>query len=201
MKASIVSLRFSAACLLLPAFGLAIAQNGQRVNRDSAVSADFQNRVSQYLKLHKKAQGNAPAPKATNSPTAITEFQHHLADAIRQLRPGARQGDIFTPAIADVFRKLIATEMNGPDRRKVRKSFEHAEPIHGVRLDVNQSYPDNLPLQSMPPSLLLNLPKLPPELEYRFVGRELVLRDIAANLIVDTIPDVSSARPGSSSKP
>ena len=45
----------------------------------------------------------------------------------------------------------------------------------------------------MPPSLLLNLPKLPKELEYRFVGRELILRDIAANLIVDVIPEVTTA--------
>jgi hypothetical protein len=42
----------------------------------------------------------------------------------------------------------------------------------------------------MPPSLLLNLPELPKELEYRFVGRELVLRDSAANLIVDVLPDI-----------
>jgi len=51
-----------------------------------------------------------------------------------------------------------------------------------------------LPLQSMPPSLLLNLPRLPKELEYRFVGRELVLREIPANLIVDAIPDVTASK-------
>ncbi len=188
-----MSLRSSAIFLLLPAFASAIAQNGQRINRDSALAADFQNRVSQYLKLHKKAQGNAPQPKQTSSPAAIIQFQHHLADAIRELRPDASQGEIFTPPVAELFRKLVAGEMTGPDRAKIRKSFQHAEPIHGVRLEVNQAYPDNLPLQSMPPSLLLNLPKLPPEVEYRFVGRELVLRDIAANLVVDVIPDVSAS--------
>lgn len=189
-----MNLRCWALFLCLPAFALAIAQKSQPINRDSAIAADFENRVSQYLKVHKKAQGDAPQPKQTSSPAAITQFQHDLADAIRHFRPDAKQGDIFTPEIAELFRKLIATEMHGPDRSKIRKSFEHAEPIHGVRLDVNQSYPDNLPLQSMPPSLLLNLPKLPPELEYRFVGRELVLRDIAANLIVDVIPNVSASR-------
>jgi hypothetical protein len=61
-------------------------------------------------------------------------------------------------------------------------------------LEVNQPYPDGLPLQSMPPSVLMNLPKLPPELEYRAVGRELVLRDIAANLVVDIIPDISLSK-------
>lgn len=53
---------------------------------------------------------------------------------------------------------------------------------------MNQEYPDNKPLQTMPPSLLLNLPQLPPEVESRVVGRDLVLRDIGANLIVHFIP-------------
>ena len=44
----------------------------------------------------------------------------------------------------------------------------------------------------MPPSLLLNLPKLPKELEYRFVDHELIVRDVAANLIVDFIPDLTT---------
>jgi hypothetical protein len=32
-----------------------------------------------------------------------------------------------------------------------------------------------------------NLPALPPELEYRFVGRHLVLIDLGANLVVDVL--------------
>ena len=40
----------------------------------------------------------------------------------------------------------------------------------------------------MPPSILLNLPALPHELDYRIVGRTLVLRDVGANLMVDYIP-------------
>jgi hypothetical protein len=37
----------------------------------------------------------------------------------------------------------------------------------------------------MPPSVLLRLPKLPKGLEYRFVGKHLILYDMKANLIVD----------------
>jgi hypothetical protein len=36
---------------------------------------------------------------------------------------------------------------------------------------------------------LLRLPQLPKEVEYRFVGRDLILRDVAANLIVDFLPN------------
>jgi len=35
----------------------------------------------------------------------------------------------------------------------------------------------------------MNLPELPPQLEYRVVGRSLILRDSEANLIVDFIRD------------
>jgi hypothetical protein len=66
------------------------------------------------------------------------------------------------------------------------KSLEHAEPVEG-QIKVNASYPP-VPLQSMPPSLLANLPRLPAGLDYRIVGRSLVLRDVQANLILDFIP-------------
>jgi hypothetical protein len=58
------------------------------------------------------------------------------------------------------------------------------------KLRVNQRYPQGVPLQSTPPTLLLNLPQLPKELEYRIVGRDLVLRDIGANLVVDYLPNI-----------
>jgi hypothetical protein len=160
------------------------------VNRNSAIAADFEKRVADYMKLRQKAQAGLTAPKNTDSPEKIAEYQHELAARIRALRPDAKPGEIFTPEIAELFRNLIHSSLNSPDGEKIRKSYEHAEPLHGIRLNVNQSYPDGVPLQSMPPSLLINLPQLPKELEYRFVGRELVLRDIAANLIVDVLPDI-----------
>ena len=58
---------------------------------------------------------------------------------------------------------------------------------------INEPYPTTLPLATVPPTLLMKLPTLPPELEYRFLGRHLILRDIKANLIVDYIPDVVPA--------
>ena len=44
-------------------------------------------------------------------------------------------------------------------------------------------------LTTMPPDLLAVLPPLPPELEYRFVHRDLVLWDVRADLIVDVLRD------------
>jgi len=58
-----------------------------------------------------------------------------------------------------------------------------------MELQINQSYPEDVPLQSTPPTLLLNLPQLPDGLEYRLLDRELVLRDTQANIIVDYVPN------------
>jgi hypothetical protein len=47
-------------------------------------------------------------------------------------------------------------------------------------------------LQSTPPTLLANLPRLPGELEYRIVGQTLVLYDVSSDLIADLLPNAIS---------
>ena len=164
-----------------------------RVNRDSVIIKDFESRVTDYVKLSKKAASGPAAPKQTESAAKLKEYQLALAAKIRAARPQARQGDIFTPQIAKVFQRLIAAPFGGPKGETLRASLRHAEPVKPLNLQVNDSYPEGVPLQSTPPSLLLDLPKLPPELEYRIVGRDLVLRDVKANLIVDFINNVIPA--------
>jgi hypothetical protein len=58
-----------------------------------------------------------------------------------------------------------------------------------VPLKINVKYPEKEPLSTVPPNVLLSLPKVPEELEYRFVGKYLILRDARANIIVDFIPN------------
>lgn len=53
---------------------------------------------------------------------------------------------------------------------------------------VNERYSWSWP-SFAPPPVLAALPVLPVELQYRFVGRDLVLVDIEANLVVDVLPD------------
>jgi hypothetical protein len=50
---------------------------------------------------------------------------------------------------------------------------------------VNYPYPDQAEFVEMPPTVLLNLPQLPPEVKYRFVGRNLLLIDEDIGLILD----------------
>jgi len=71
----------------------------------------------------------------------------------------------------------------------MHQSLRRSEPVV-LPLKVNRAYPEGVPLETTPPSLLAKLPELPAELEYRVVGHALVLRDATANLIVDFLPDV-----------
>jgi hypothetical protein len=57
---------------------------------------------------------------------------------------------------------------------------------------VNAIYLSEAPLSTMPPKLLTELPELPKGLEYRFIGKTLILYDADASLIVDFIPNAGA---------
>lgn len=164
------------------------------VNAGSAIQAQFQQRIAVYMKLRKTAIEGLPPVSKVSKQGDVAEKQRPLADQIRQARAGARQGDICSPEIANELKHLIAVAMAGRDASRIRASLRNAEPVT-LPLKVNDSFPENLPLQSTPPTLLLNLPELPKELEYRIVGRALVLLDSEANIIVDFVPGALSAVP------
>jgi hypothetical protein len=176
---------FIFAAALLAVGGLAQAPPAPGSN-DTKLVADFRQRAQQYLDWRENTVGKSPPP--ANSPAKIVAARHELANKVRVSRASAKQGELFTPEIADYFRHQIAATMNGRYGKQIRSSLRHSEPTE-MNLQINQSYPENVPLQSTPPTLLLNLPELPKELEYRILGRELVLRDSDANIIVDYIPN------------
>jgi hypothetical protein len=158
------------------------------VNADAAIVQDFEKRMADYAKLRHTLESQEPALKSTGSQEKIVHHEHELARKIRQAREHARQGDIFSPPIAAEFRRLIGLAMQGADGARIHESLRNAEPVR-IKLRVNQAYPSNIPLQSTPPTILLNLPALPPECDYRLMGHDLVLRDAKTNLIVDIVPD------------
>src|SRR5271170_1430417 len=76
--------------------------------------ADFQKRVANYLKLRKSAVSAVATLKATDSPEKIHDHERDIALAIRAARPNAAQGDIFTPANAAEFRRIIQAALSAP---------------------------------------------------------------------------------------
>jgi hypothetical protein len=168
----------------------AFAQESGNVNHGAGVLKDFTDRVAAYMKIHKAAQSQVQRLKPTDSAAAIQDYELRLAEAIREHRRDAAPGQIFTPEITREFRRLIGLTMHGPQAARIRESLKSAAPVGKLVLRVNEAYPAALPLQSTPPSLLLNLPPLPKEMEYRVAGHDLVLRDADANLIVDFLLNV-----------
>src|SRR4029079_3165708 len=105
----------------------------------------------------KTVESKLPALKTTDAQATIRVRQRDLARDIRQARSSARQGAIFTPEIAAEFKRLIGFAMKGRDAARVKGSLKSAEPVK-VALQVGAEYPEGTPLQSTPPTLLLNLP-------------------------------------------
>jgi hypothetical protein len=161
------------------------------VNSDSAIIQDFQKRVAGYLQLRKSIESKLTRLKSTASQEKISRYETELRRAVREARKKAGPGDIFTLEIAAEIRRLITIAVQPEYGNHISQSLRHAEPVQ-LHLEINERYPESVPLQSTPPSLLENLPPLPPEIEYRITGRDLVLLDAKANLIVDVIRGVFS---------
>jgi hypothetical protein len=112
-----------------------------------------------------------------------------LAVAVQRARPNARQGDFFKEDVVPVIKARIADALRGLDFATITGENDPEEKSRMAAVRTYARFPELGPLATMPPSVLLVLPQLPDTLEYRFVGRDLVLRDSHARLVLDFIPN------------
>lgn len=159
-----------------------------RVNAEAALAAEFTKRVAEYVALHNKIEGSLPGLSKDATPDQIDTHQRELGRLIMKARGSARVGDIFTKEIRAYFRRQIAAAFAGPEGRALKSSIMDENP-GPIRLAVNGRYPDSVPLATMPPQVLAQLPRLPDDLEYRFIASRLILLDVHAHIIVDYIDD------------
>ena len=165
------------------------AATGDASAANEKVVAEFNDRLKQYLEVHDKLEKTLPPlPKETN-PTIIDRHQRALEALIRKERATAKRGDIFTPQMEALIRQLMAQVFKGAPGAKLKATIMDENPT-GLKLAVNGRYPDQVPLSTMPPQVLSMLPKLPKELEYRFIGDRLILLDVRAHTIADYIDNV-----------
>jgi len=161
------------------------------VNPDAAVMADFKARVEKYADLQKDLAKGDAKQKDEVSAEQLDKQKRALIARIQAARAGAKHGDIFTPEMHPVFRRLLAPELKGEDGRDAKVVLQDDAPAPGtVAFKVNAKYPEGQPIPTMPANLLLNLPQLPEPLEYRLVGQHLLLLDTAADLVVDYMLNV-----------
>jgi hypothetical protein len=151
--------------------------------------AGFHRAVEAYVELHRALEAGLPPLEITSDPAQLRRAVDARASAIRAARAGAQAGDIFTKEGGRVLRTRIHDAL---DRQGVAVSVL----LHDMAADdedgeatpaVNGAFPW-MGGHAMWPFMIAALPPLPAELEYRFIGRDLVLLDVHAELIVDILP-------------
>ena len=179
---SLIQVSVVAAFLFAGGGTAASAQNSER-----EILERFQKNIDEYMALHRRLEKELP-PVKPDQPEELQASQKMLASKIRAERKNQAQGTIFTPVTRTIFRRRLRAQLDGPEGAAVRKALQDDAPSP-IPLRAFAEYPRGWPLSSVPPSVLAVLPKLPDDLEYRFVGRDMILRDVHANLIIDFIHD------------
>ena len=154
-----------------------------RVEVRGYIAADFAERVQNYFDLRTKLEEGLPPLRVTEDVSEIRRAQRALARRIQAARHGAHEGDIFSPAVSVEFKEVLALEMNA----KTWAVIMDDNPGE-LSNEINGLYPEGKPLSTVPGTILAVLPQLPDDVEYRFLGRHLILLDIRANVILDRIP-------------
>ena len=158
----------------------------QPVNADAKAVAGFLDRVNQYAALHQKLENTLPKLSKESTPELIDRHQRALGKSIQDARKDAKPGDLFTPESQVVFKRLLARVFGGPDGAALKASIMDENP--GVaNLKVNDRYPDTVPVSTIPPQVLEGLPKVPEEMEFRFVGNDMILMDTHAHIVADFV--------------
>jgi hypothetical protein len=153
--------------------------------------AQFTTGIDRYVALHRRLERSLAPEHLFADPEDMFEARAALASALRDARPLARRGTIFTPGVAQLFRDRLETTIR---RHTLDVHLAIAETWLDDELEpeVHATLPWRFPADLWPPidrwpALRASLPVLPAELEYRFAGRSLLLIDVHANMVVDVL--------------
>jgi hypothetical protein len=166
----------------------ASAQKSPPANPKAVAVAEFQDRLQKYLQLRQQLGDKLKPLNQTANASELASRQEALAAALRAVRKDAKPGDLITPRVAAQIRTIVADYFRQKDASTQRAVFE--EVPEGLRPVVNKTMPDSAALATVPPVLLNNMPRLPDNLQYRFVGRHIVLLDGDTRLMMDYILNV-----------
>lgn len=162
---------------------LLLVPQAQPVNPDAQTQKEFADRVARYVELRKSVESKLPHLPDKADAREITRHQQALLKSLQRARSGAQPGDLFQEKTRHLIRRLVAGAIK--ERSATRQAIREENPGR-LAVRVNGAFPTTAPLPTVPPQVLLALPRLPDdELEYRFVGTRLLLLDTRANMVVD----------------
>lgn len=151
---------------------------------DKVAVKRFEQRVKDYMKVRNAVKARLPKLSKDATPEQIEAYRESFEAGVRNARVGAKPGNLFNTEGSDYIRRTLKVNFVGRDRVELREVVFNGE-TQGVKVRVNYPYPEPAEYVEMPPTVLLNLPQLPPEVKYRFVGRNLLLIDSDNNVILD----------------
>jgi len=159
----------------------------QEQRRDTHALRIFNARVEAYVRVHHKAVAtfNPPHLKPTGSIRKIQQRQRAMAHHISALRKNAREGNIFTPEVSAYFERSLAAAYQKNSEGILANLVCISQDDQKLR--PNDVYPATWEYNPMPPTILLHLPRLPEEVEYRIVNRDLIVLDVEADMVVDIL--------------
>jgi hypothetical protein len=158
------------------------------------VPQSFADAVGAYGQLRLQIEQALPPFQRFSDPRAIEASISARRAAVRAARPGARAGDVFNADTRVAFRALIQNMLS--ERGYTTDDLIENEPDEGPAEEPSLVVygPFHWAFGNlMAPSLLDALPQLPAPLQYRLAGRDLVLVDVDANLVIDILRDALPA--------
>ena len=161
-------------------------QGPDDIDRAAAMQT-FAKRTERYARLRARLEGPLPSFDARRDPWSLMLTRRYLASRIRAALPDARQGDMFSPPVALVFRRAIGQAIHDIDiEGLVDEDLEAGDFL--VDLEVNEPIPV-WAHQRVPAALLERLLPLPAAIEYRIASGNLILWDMHAEIVIDALPD------------
>ena len=155
---------------------------------------EFDRQVMAYVTLHRQlARFLPPIHMFFDDEGGLVSDE--LRASLVAARPLARPGSFFTPAVAELLKRRIDDALLYGAGYGAMPLYE---PLPGEPAPtVNQPFPSVLGSVRWP-ALVSALPIVPRELDYAFWGRDLVLVDVDANLVIDVLSEAlpEGARPG-----
>ena len=155
---------------------------------ETPVLEAFNEQVAAHLRMQDAVRRHLALQRLFADPEDLFNAMRSMQAGIRAARPDARPGSMFTEAVSALIRARLQqrlVECNYAVEDVL--AFLNEERLPGVpEPRVNGPFPWMVG-SAMWPTLLAALPPLPPQLQYRFFDRDLVLIDVDADLVVDVL--------------
>src|SRR5215510_3621140 len=103
---------------------------------DAQALSTMNERLGDYIELHKKLEQSLPTLPKHATPQEIDRNQRAFEALVRKARATAKPGDIFTPEARPVIKRLLRSVFGGPEGQQLKASIMDENSV-GITFSVN----------------------------------------------------------------